>query len=68
VGLVRAGEEDLGWQVVSNDFGVNYVLHLAADPRNGEALYLVTLNPQSQAQALLASRDGGRSWTQLRGD
>jgi photosystem II stability/assembly factor-like uncharacterized protein len=68
VGLVRAGEEDLGWQVVGNDFGGNYVLHLAADPRNGETLFLVTLNPQSQAQALLASRDGGRSWTQLRGD
>lgn len=67
VGLVRAGEEDLRWQVVSNDFGGNYVLHLAADPRDGETLYLITLSPQSNAQALHTSRDGGRSWTQLRG-
>lgn len=41
--------------------------HLAADPRDGEKLYLVTPSPQSHAQALLASRDGGRNWIQLRG-
>jgi photosystem II stability/assembly factor-like uncharacterized protein len=67
-GLVRASEEDLAWQVISNDFGGNYVLHLAADPRDGETLYVATLHAQSHAQALLASRDGGRSWAPLRGD
>ena len=66
-GLVRAKEPDPQWQTVGTGFGRDYVLHLAADPHNGEALYAVTLNPGTHAQALIASRDGGASWAPLGG-
>jgi hypothetical protein len=41
------------------------MFHLAANPNDGQALYAVTLNSDTDAQALLASRDGGRKWAPL---
>jgi photosystem II stability/assembly factor-like uncharacterized protein len=64
-GLVRTAEPASNWQSLSNDFGGSYVLHLAADPKDGGRLYAVTLNPGSHAAALYASRDGGASWTRF---
>jgi hypothetical protein len=41
------------------------MLHLAVDPSDGQALFTVTLNSDTDAQALLASRDGGWTWAPL---
>ncbi len=62
-GLIRTREPNLGWQPISHDFGADYVLHFAADPTDPEKLYAVTLHPESHRQAILASRDGGRTWS-----
>lgn len=64
-GLIRASGEDLGWQVVSNGFGANYILHLAAAPTNARRLYVATVDPATHAQAILASPDGGAHWVKL---
>jgi photosystem II stability/assembly factor-like uncharacterized protein len=64
-GLVRADEKDLQWRVVSTDFGARYVLHFAADPTDERKLYAVTYDPQTRAQALVASSDGGATWAAL---
>lgn len=64
-GLIRAVEQDLQWRVVSNGFGDDYVLHLAAALNDNQRLYVVTINPQSHAQTILASRDGGSNWAAL---
>jgi photosystem II stability/assembly factor-like uncharacterized protein len=66
-GLLKAEEPGFQWTPVSNDFGGALVLHLAAG-RGDETqrrLYVVTFDPETRAQALYASRDGGRSWTRL---
>jgi photosystem II stability/assembly factor-like uncharacterized protein len=65
VGLIRASEPELNWQTASSGFGSEAMLHLAVDPNDGQALYTVTLNSDTDVQALLASRDGGRTWTPL---
>ena len=65
VGLIRASEPELKWQTASSSFGKDYVPHLAVDPKDGQSLYAVTLNPDTDAQALLASRDGGKTWAPL---
>lgn len=64
-GLVRANEEDMAWQEVNNGFDTDYLVHLAADPDDGRPLYAVSFNPQTRRQAVLASRDGGKSWLPL---
>jgi photosystem II stability/assembly factor-like uncharacterized protein len=64
-GLIRTTEPTLSWQTVGTDFGEAYVVHLAVDPSDPDKLYAVTLNPQSHAQAILASADGGKSWATL---
>jgi BNR/Asp-box repeat len=65
VDLVRTSEPELNWETISSGFGNDYLLHLAVDPSNGQALYAVTLNADTDAQALLASRDGGKTWAPL---
>ncbi len=64
-GLVRASERDLSWQVLGKGFGGEYLLHFAADPRDPKRLYAVTYNSRTGAQGVIASRDGGESWTQF---
>ena len=64
-GLMRAVEKDIEWQVLNNDFGEHYVVHFAADPADQQRLYAVTLHSQTHAQNVIASRDGGSTWTRL---
>ena len=65
-GLIRTSEPGLAWQPVADDFGENYVLHFAVDPTDPQKLYGVTLHPQSHRQTIVASRDGGRTWSAFR--
>jgi len=64
-GLLRTTEPSLDWSVVSNDFGDNYILHLAIDPTDNRNLYAVTLEAQTRKQAILVSRDAGQTWSIL---
>ena len=64
-GLVRADDGGTNWRLVSNAFGGAYVLHLAVDQTDGRKLYAVTLNPETRAQAVLMSEDGGATWNSL---
>jgi len=63
MGLVRAAEKNLAWQVVGKGFGEDYLLHFAADPRDPQRLYAVKFNSRTRAQSVIASRDGGERWT-----
>lgn len=65
VGLVRAAERNPGWQVVGKDFGEEYMLYFAADPRDPQRLYAVTHNSRTRAQTVITSRDGGERWTRF---
>jgi photosystem II stability/assembly factor-like uncharacterized protein len=62
-GLVRTREPDLAWQPVAADFGEEYVLHFAVDPTDPQKLYAVTLHPGDHSQTILASGDGGTTWS-----
>ncbi len=64
-GLLRTTEPSLNWSVVSNEFGDNYILHLAIDPTDNRNLYAVTLQAQTRKQAILVSRDAGQTWSIL---
>jgi photosystem II stability/assembly factor-like uncharacterized protein len=64
-GLVRASERNLAWQALGKGFGDDYLLHLAADPRDPKRLYAVTHNSRTRIQGVIASRDGGERWTPL---
>jgi photosystem II stability/assembly factor-like uncharacterized protein len=64
-GLMRAKEDSLAWQTLSNGFGDSFVVHLAIDPTDAQRLYAVTLHAKTQLPALLASRDGGANWRPL---
>ena len=69
IGLVRATEKkQLSWQTVSKGFGEDHVLHFAADPVDQQRLYAVTFNSRIRLQSLIATRDGGASWTRLGGE
>lgn len=64
-GLVRTSERNLALQVLGKGFGDEYLLHLAADPRDPKRLYAVTHNSRTRTQGVIASRDGGERWTQV---
>lgn len=65
-GLIQTLEPKLSWQTISKDgFGGEYVLHFAVDPASHSKLYAITFDPQSKAQAVLASNDAGESWAPL---
>lgn len=64
-GLLRAKDESPNWEIVSPGPGADVILHFAADPKDGKRLYAVTYNPQSGAQSVVTSGDGGASWTKL---
>ncbi|MSP52027.1 MAG: exo-alpha-sialidase [Alphaproteobacteria bacterium] len=61
VGLVRAAEPELRWQTVSTSLGKAVPIYLAVDGA-GTSLYAVTVDPDSNAQTIVASSDGGKSW------
>ncbi|MFC3285004.1 WD40/YVTN/BNR-like repeat-containing protein [Litchfieldella rifensis] len=60
LGLLRTTEETHDWQVLSDDWGEDYLLHLAIDPNNGERLVGV-----DQRSRVLMSENGGRDWKAL---
>lgn len=64
-GLVRAAEKNIAWKVLGKGFGEDYLLHFAADPRDPQRLYAATFNSGTRAQGVIASRDGGETWTKL---
>jgi len=64
-GLLRARDESPNWETVSSGLGADVILHFAADPMDAKRLYAVTYNPQSGAQSVITSRDGGTSWVKL---
>jgi hypothetical protein len=59
-GLLAAREPDLRWEPLSSAFGERVLLHLAVDPTDPARLYAVT-----QHGKILASADGGRTWSEL---
>jgi photosystem II stability/assembly factor-like uncharacterized protein len=67
IGLVRAAEKDLAWQVVGKGFGEDRILHFAADPADQQRCYAVTFDSRTHAQSVIVSRDGGASWSALGG-
>jgi photosystem II stability/assembly factor-like uncharacterized protein len=68
IGLVRATEKQLSWQTVSKGFGEDHVVHFAADPTDQQRLYAVSFNSRIRLQSLIATRDGGATWTRLGGE
>ena len=60
VGLVKRSGPSGSWETVSDGFGDRVLLHLAADPADRDRLFVVT-----QHSEILASADGGRTWTRL---
>ena len=64
-GLVRATDPGVSWQLVSNAFDQDYVLHLAVEAVDGRKLYAVTFNPETRTQAVLVSADRGETWGPL---
>jgi len=64
-GLIKTSEPSVIWRVVNNNFGQAYILHLAVDPTNAALLYAITSNQKTRAQAVVASRDGGKTWKNL---
>ena len=65
LGLVRASEGQLEWRVVSNEFGGQYVLHLAVDSTDEQKLFAVIFDSQSKVQSVVASGNGGATWAKL---
>lgn len=65
IGLVQTEEASLNWRALGGAWGGDYVLHLAAAPGDGQRLFVVTLSPRTNAQAVLASQDGGATWVNL---
>lgn len=65
VGLTRAAEKDLKWEIVGKGLGEDYILHFAADPADQQRLYAITINSRTRASNVIASRDGGATWRRL---
>lgn len=57
VGLIRASESDLKWQVVSPQGGKDYMLHFAVSPAEPNRFYAVMND-----RMISTSADGGKSW------
>lgn len=64
IGLVRADEENLDWETLSEAAHTGIIEYFAADPGN-ETRYAITIDPGTNAQSVIASRDGGKSWLPL---
>ena len=48
-----------------SEIGGSYVLHLAAAPQNGNRLYAATIDPATHRGEVLASIDGGHTWSRF---
>jgi photosystem II stability/assembly factor-like uncharacterized protein len=59
-GLLRAPAAALSWKTIDPDFGARVLLHLAIDRSAPDQLFAVT-----DDGGILASSDGGQSWTGL---
>jgi hypothetical protein len=64
-GLIRAREPELAWQAIGRDLGNRVPVHLAIDPKEPARLYAVAVEPGSHATAILASADGGETWSEF---
>jgi hypothetical protein len=64
-GLIRTSEPSLAWSTVNVDLGNAALIHLAVDPSAAQRLYAVTFDLQQRTQGLIASRDGGKTWSPL---
>lgn len=64
-GLVHAREPQLTWSTLGDGFDGGYVLHLAVDPQDGKRLYAATIDPATHRTSVLASTDGGHTWSAL---
>jgi photosystem II stability/assembly factor-like uncharacterized protein len=65
LGLARASEKNPAWQLVGGSLGGEVMLHFAADPLDPQRLYAVSYHPRTRMSRVIASRDGGRDWSQL---
>lgn len=65
VGLVRAKEPDLRWEILSENLGPEIIMHLAIDEQVPARIYAATVHGVSGAQSIMRSADGGRRWTRL---
>lgn len=59
-GLLQAPAAELSWKTINPDFGARVLLHLAIDRSAPDRLFAVT-----DDGGILASTDGGQSWTGL---
>lgn len=57
-GLIKADESTLKWATIATNFGDRVLLHLAVDATDPSKLYAAT-----QHGEILASADGGQTWT-----
>jgi photosystem II stability/assembly factor-like uncharacterized protein len=64
-GLLRAREPELAWETVGSGLGDQVLIHLAIDPRDSQRLHAVAVQPGTHRQLLVASSDGGASWTEF---
>jgi photosystem II stability/assembly factor-like uncharacterized protein len=60
LGLVSTPGSVINWSLLSSDVAQKVILHFAVDPTNPDRVFAVT-----QESEILASTDGGRSWTPL---
>ncbi|OOG28133.1 hypothetical protein B1C78_02130 [Thioalkalivibrio denitrificans] len=65
VGLVRASENDLEWEIISRDFGPRVILHMDVDPADPDRMYAVMVDTQARQQSIWRTRDGGRNWSRV---
>lgn len=63
MGFVWAREPALAWQPLNDGLTGVYAIHVAADPSDENKLYSVFVNTQSRKPSIMASRDGGKTWT-----
>ncbi|QPC88805.1 exo-alpha-sialidase (plasmid) [Mesorhizobium sp. NBSH29] len=61
-GLVRSAESNIDFKTISDIWGERILLHLAVDPADKNRIFAA-----SQQGDILASTDGGASWTELGG-
>jgi hypothetical protein len=61
-GLLASAEDPLDFRTVSADWSDRFLLHLAVDPSSAERLFGAT-----QEGEILASSDGGKTWTTFGG-
>ena len=65
-GLIESMEPKLTWRAINKSgFSDDYLLHFAVDPGNHSKFYAISFDPQSKAQAVLASDDAGKTWAPL---